>query len=63
MELGTTPIITSGMAFQVSMNKHFEMVLKIDSGHSYLLEPTSSMLTSISNPTANCTKLRKSSSQ
>ena len=65
MELGTTPIISSGMVFQVRTThiliQHYAETHLLTHLASYSPEPISSMSTWTSNPTVNSTKPRKSS--
>ena len=61
MELGTTPIISSGMVFQVrlAISRQKDMTLTSCSSSQ---EPISSTSISTSSPTANCTKLPRNCS-
>ena len=64
MELGTTPIISSGMVFQLLAGNRYTTVVGTGKDESDVVQVRiSSTLTSTSNPTANSTKPHKSSSQ
>ena len=60
MELGISPIISSGMVFQVSpLSFSYRMDMTDIFCHSFLLELTSSMSILTLSPTVNSTKLLK----
>lgn len=60
MELGITPIISSGMVFQVRSSSIGRPIAQLTTVNSFLQVHTSSMSTSTLRPIANYTKLRKS---